>query len=559
VTLLYPWVLLGIPLYLLCERYCSAQVKKVYFPNVPMLQKAVGRGRDIIKILRYSIILLMFVALASPAVKSTLTQDSSMGHDISLLLDASNSMEEEKRFEIAKMIISDFVKQRKGDRLALSVFADYAYLSVPLTSHTGALNTVLQHLQTGAAGNRHTALYEALYLGSRVFETESSRQKIIILLTDGLNTVKSVPLSIALKEAKKQHLKIYTIGIGDDYRKRILQRIAQETGGRFYAAGTPQALQSIYQEIDHLEKNQFNAEHITLHTPLFRYPLVLALILMLPYLFLRSRQRALGSRAYIMALLTLVALYGPYWADKKIEMPPPAKSMLLALDLSYSMDCEDSYPSRLMIAYNRTSALIGMATGMKIGLMGFATQSYLIAPPTQDHTNLQQLLRGMDINHLHREGSHLLSVLQSADMLLPGSDTRTLVLFTDGGEGQDFSTEIAYAKAHHIQVNIYAIGTRKGGVIKNEGQLRKDLSGNIVITRINPAVKTLATETGGSFIRHSPSADTLHDLLGLLQTAEDKRAQREQKYYQRRELFYLPLFLALLLLSQVHLSPRKKT
>jgi len=556
--LLYPWVLLGFPLFLLCETYCSARSPKIYFPNFTMLLKATNRGKEITRLLRYVIVGLIFLALSTPVEEHRLTQDHGIGYDISLLLDASNSMEEDQRFEAAKAIISRFVKSRQGDRLALSVFADYAYLSVPLTSHKDALNTVLRHLQTGVAGNRHTALYEALYLGARVFEKHSSRQKIVILLTDGLNTVKSISLHIALNEAKKQHLKVYTIGIGDDYRKGILQRIAKETGGKFYEAGDPQALQSIYQEINQLEKSQFSTETITLHTPYFRYPLLLALLLMLPYLLLLHRQRSLGSREYAMVLLTLVALYGPYSAGERLQIHPPSKSMMLALDLSYSMDCKDSYPSRLQIAYNRASTLIDMASGTRIGVAGFATQSYLIAPPTQDHANLKQLLKQMDISHLHREGSHILSAIQAADILLPKQEKRVLVLFTDGGERQDFDPEIIYAKAHHIQVSIYTIGTRKGGVIKEKKQLRKDHAGNIIITRVNPAIKTLAMETGGSYVRHSTSEHTLRNLLDTLQTEQSKVENKNDIYYQTRELFYLPLFLALLLLLRIHFGLRKK-
>jgi len=232
--------------------------------------------------------------------------------------------------------------------------------------------------------------------------------------------------------------------------------------------------------------------------------------------------------------------------------------MMLALDLSYSMDCEDSYPSRLKIAYNRASALIDMAPSTRIGIAGFATQSYLIAPPTQDHANLKQLLKQMDVSHLHREGSHILSAIQAADILLPKQGKRALILFTDGGEHQDFDPEIIYAKAHHIQVSIYSIGTRKGGVIKEKKQLRKDHTGNIIITRVNPAIKTLATETGGSYVRHSSSEHTLHSLLDTLQTKQSKVIHSNEIFYQKRELFYLPLFLALLLLLRIHFGLRKK-
>jgi len=292
-TLLYPWVLLGFPLYLLCERRCTSQIQKIYFPNLPMLENAARRGRDLSRLLRYAILLLLFLALSAPVKEQPVTEQHGVGYDIALLLDASDSMREAERFETAKAIISDFIDSRKGDRLALSLFADYAYLSVPLTYHKEALKTVLRHLRIGVAGRRQTALYEALYLGAGLFTESAAREKIVILLTDGLNTVKSIPLEAALAKAKKEQLKVYTIGIGDDYRKEILQRIASETRGKFYAATNPKALQSIYDDINRLEKSRFSTETTSYNIPLFRYPLFLALLLILPFLWFEYRQQRL--------------------------------------------------------------------------------------------------------------------------------------------------------------------------------------------------------------------------------------------------------------------------
>jgi len=559
-TLLYPWVLLGIPLYLVCERYCKNQAKRRYFSNLPMLRQTAGKGTDLYKMLYYAILLLLFFTLASPVKEQQQTQNLGIGHDISLLLDASESMREGKRFETAKRIIADFVEHRKGDRLSLSVFADYAYLTVPLTRQTQAFNTVLEHLQIGAAGKRHTALYEALYLGAMLFQEhqahgDQNREKIVILLTDGLNTVKSVPLKTALKEAKKQNLRVYTIGIGDDYRKTILQQIAQETKGRFYAAVDAKALQHIYNEISQLEKSTYRTQKTLYHIPLFRYPLTLILLLMLPLLYLRKRQDRRMSLFYTAFLLMLAAYYGPTVTRATVTKKTLSGTFVAALDLSYSMSCEDSYLSRIQLAKHRLSALIDMLPSAKIGIVGFATQGYLIAAPTRDYTGLKQLLSHIDLGQIHREGSNLLSALQAADLLLPEQKQREVILLTDGGEMQDFSQEISYAKKHHIQINLYAIGTDKGGVIHDKKGLRKDSQGNIIVTRINPAMKVMAEKTGGVYVRHTNSVAALKRLKVSLHSLHEDTQERQSSAYQPKALFWLPLLLALLLLisSKLHI------
>ncbi len=556
-TLLYPWVLLGFPLYLLCERFCRQRIQKIYFPNVPMLEKATKKGRNLTKILRYTLLFLMLLALSAPVQEKSLTQDHGIGYDISLLLDASDSMREAQRFETAKTIISDFIQSRQGDRLALSLFADYAYLSVPLTYHKEALTTVLQHMRIGVAGTRHTALYEALYLGARLFENSTAKQKIVILLTDGLNTVKSVPLEVALAEAKKQQLKVYTIGIGDDYRRKILQRIAKETGGKFYQATDPKALQAIYREINQLEKSTFATDTVTYHIPLFRYPLLLALLLMLPFLFLAYRQRTLSFAHYATLFFLLVALYGPHTTGEALGAHQSDKSLLLVLDLSRSMSCEDTFPSRLQIMYNRVAKLIDAFPSAKIGLTGFAAQGYLIAAPTLDHHALKQLLRQLDLKHISRGGSNILAALQNADMLLPTQGSRKVVLFSDGGQMQDFSEEVAYAKTQHLQVSVYAIGTAMGGAVKTDDTLRKDKAGNIIITRINPRIKTLAAETGGIYLQHTASDATLAQLVQSLLSDADPTGDTSEAFREQRELYALPLLLALLLLGATHLGFRR--
>ena len=558
-TLLYPWVLLGFPLYLLCERWCKSPVKKIYFPNVAMLQAAAGSRIDRQRILRTIIIFLILLALAAPVQKQQTTQNQGSGHDIALLLDASDSMQEDKRFDMAKHIIADFIQSRKGDRLALGLFADYAYLSVPLTSHTEALSTVLKYLQIGVAGKKHTALYESLYLGSTIFAHATAKEKIIILLTDGLNTVKSVPLKIALSQVKKAQVKVYTIGIGDDYRKAVLERIAHETGGRFYEASNPKALHSIYAEINRLEKSTFATETITYHRPLFRYPLLLAILLLFLSLYLAYRQSTLVPTHYVVLLLAGIALYGPYSIkDTHHATQNPSQSIITAIDLSYSMSCQDSFPSRLEIAYNRASALIDLLPSAKIGLIGFATQSYLITPPTQDHANLKLLLKRIDTDTIHREGSHILSALQSAHKLLSKQQDGAVILFTDGGEIQDFATEIAYAKSVHLQVYVYALGTHKGGVIKEKGSLRKDPTGNIIITRRNPAIAQLATETGGKYLLHTASGIAMQALVSAIESRQTLQKEQAKTQLQKRELYSLPLLLALLLYLSIHLSFRRE-
>ena len=555
-TLLYPAVLLLIPLYLFCQRYCKRELTSRYFSNMPMLLKASGQRVSLLFLLRIAIVMLMILALCAPVLQKQYPLKERNLHAISLLLDASESMREEGRFDTAKSILKDFIQRREGDALSLLLFADDAYLSVPLTTHTEALTQVLSYLQIGVAGRRQTALYEALYLGAGVFEQSKSSERIVILLTDGLNTVQSVPLQTALQKAKTEKLRVYTIGIGDDYQKEILQTIATQTHGKFYEAADPEALTAIYHEIDQLEKSPVITQHYTDNRPLFQYPLLLATLLLLLVLFKYDS----GRRTLLVTLLfMLVALYNPTIEKEPITRNKPDKKMMIAIDLSLSMDCSDSYPSRLEVAYNRAKKLIAQLPTIQIGLLGYTNQAFLIMPPTSDHAALLRSLSSIDTSHIDRKGSNPLSAIRATAMLLTHSTQKTLLLFTDGGEQKTFDNEVAFAKEENLTVDIYGIGTAKGGVITYKRDLLKLENGTIVVTRLNPAIKQLASHTGGGFVKHTASNDTLSHIRHRLQeevSGED--TTDTQSIFQHTALFYLPLFLALLLFASTHIGFRRK-
>jgi len=554
-TLLYPSLLLLFPLYLFCSTRCKRQTSMQYFSNVSMLRKAVRHSIGWQQFLRTTIIALGIMVLSSPVIQKEVTIETKEGYDISLLLDASDSMLEGERFTHAKEIIGHFVTQREGDRLALTVFADDAYLSVPLTYNVAAMTQVLQHLEVGMAGKRYTALYEALYLGAQVFEHAQSKQRIIILLTDGLNTVKSVPLHLALEKAKEEKLKVYTIGIGDDYQKAILEKISRETGGKFYQASTLQTLEKIYQEIDTLEKSPIDTQTYLSNTHLFVYPLLLATLLLILLIVKTNSYRRIYSS---ILLLFVIALYDPRYTQGTQAITKQQTQAVIAVDLSLSMQCTDLYPNRLQIARNRASALIDLLPDTEVALIGYSKQAYLISPPTSDHPALKQLLRHLDTSAIARQGTNLMAAIKAAEKLLIQHGPKQLILFSDGGDIQDFSAESSYATAHHMPIHIYAIGTSRGGIIMEKKHPLKDTRGHLVITRRNPAISTLANHTGGSYSVHDSSNDVIIQLANTIREHNKQAIYTGQQVTQVSHLFYLPLILALLLLLSTHIGPRRQ-
>ncbi len=288
----YPFMFLLFIVFLLCEKYCKKQNTRLYFSNMSMLESVVKKQNSLSKILKYLMIISLLIAMASPVTKENITLKNAEGYEILLSVDASDSMKDEDRFKITKEIVADFVDKREFDRLALSVFAEFAYIAVPFTYDKQPLKDILKYIEIGAAGINGTALYEALYLSGKIFEKSKAENKIVILLTDGINTKDSMVLDIAIENAKKYDLKVYTVAIGakEEYHGDVLSKIAKETGGEFFETSDLSELEKIYEKINQLEKSKIETSSITKTIYYFQYPLFLSIFLFM-FLYILNRGR----------------------------------------------------------------------------------------------------------------------------------------------------------------------------------------------------------------------------------------------------------------------------
>ncbi len=290
----YPFVFLILLLFIVCEKFCKAKKQQLIMPNLPMLKKVAQKQSFLVQGVKALMFLLLIIALASPIKEDEVVVQNDKGYEISLLLDASGSMEQYDKFEIVKGIVLDFLKKREHDKLGLTIFADFAYVAIPLTYDKKSVSELLKMIDVGIAGKQRTALYEALFMSSKLFKDSHAKHKIAILLTDGVDNTGTVPLDVAIKTAKKYGIKVYVIGVGGDrdVDKNVLSEIAKETGGKFYMAGTAERIQEIYDEIDQLEKSEIKANKFIKKHYYYQYPLGGAILLVFFYILMRRRRNA---------------------------------------------------------------------------------------------------------------------------------------------------------------------------------------------------------------------------------------------------------------------------
>jgi Ca-activated chloride channel family protein len=278
--------------YILCVKFCRQKRVAFLFPNQQLLQKATIKSRYSIVIVKFLLFISLLFAISSPIVENEIVTLNDKGYEISLILDASGSMQEGDKFGIVKDIVTKFIDKRQHDKLALSIFADFAYVAVPLTYDKKSIKRLLSKLDVGIAGVQQTALYEALFLSSNLFKTSKSKEKIAILLTDGINNTNTIPLDVAINTTKKYGIKVYTIGIGNarDFNSEVLKQISTQTGGKFFSANSIEKLKEIYKTINELEKSEIKANKYVKITYYYQYILLLSLIFLVFYFYLLNKE-----------------------------------------------------------------------------------------------------------------------------------------------------------------------------------------------------------------------------------------------------------------------------
>lgn len=186
------------------------------------------------------------------------------------------------RWEAVKEMVARFTVSRPGDRFAHVVFGQEAYLQVPFTQDARALVEMQEKIRLGDAGPK-TSIGNAIAVAVKHFKSDSITRKMMLLVTDGLDTQDGIsPVQMA-EEAAADSVRIYTIAMGSpekgfgNVNHRQLEQIALRTGGKCFLASSTDGLKKVMQEIDAAEPVEYVLRKEVPARPLYPYPLALAL------------------------------------------------------------------------------------------------------------------------------------------------------------------------------------------------------------------------------------------------------------------------------------------
>jgi len=238
-------------------------------------------------------VLCLIVALARPQKGLSESRVKTEAVDIVLLVDLSTSMRAEdyttatrnlNRLDAAKIVMERFIQNRPNDRIGMVAFSAMPYTVAPLTLDHGWLLQQMQRLETGMLEDG-TAIGDAIASAVNRLRDSVAKSKVVILLTDGMNNRGQLTPDNAAQAAKAVGIKVYTVGAGSTGMVRIpvldpfggkqyvtqpsdideaaLKRIADITGGMYFRGADLKSLQNVYDQIDKMEKTEFNLDQYT--------------------------------------------------------------------------------------------------------------------------------------------------------------------------------------------------------------------------------------------------------------------------------------------------------
>jgi Ca-activated chloride channel family protein len=258
---------------------------------------------------------LIVTALARPQYVEPPIEKLESARDLMLAVDLSGSMDTPdmldaegkriQRLDAVKFVLDDFISRREGDRLAVIVFGNQAFLQAPFTLDHDLVRALLEQTRPRLAGPQ-TMIGDAIGLTIKTFESSQARDRVLVLLTDGNDSGSKVPPRKAADIAAGENITIHTVAVGDpsstgesEMDLETLEAIANVTGGTAFRADDREQLEEIYRRIDALAPIDIETVSYRPTRPLYHWPLGAAVVLTLLYhLIVGARQlfRSIGAR-----------------------------------------------------------------------------------------------------------------------------------------------------------------------------------------------------------------------------------------------------------------------
>ena len=333
----YLYALIVIPILIIIYLLVSLRQDKVFkkFADKELRGYLVPQRSGRRGIFKFVVFLLMIacfiVGLANLQSGSKMEEVKREGIDLYIAVDVSNSMNAQDivpiRLDRSKQAINTLIGKMRGDRLGVIIFADKAFVQLPVTTDYAAARMFLSTVNTSSVASQGTAIGEAINLAVKSF-AEDERSKAIVIISDGEDHENEAAMNAA-RDAAKKGIKIYTIGMGlpdgapipvynqygqmTGYKKdkkgntvvtrldeEMLRRIAEAGDGMYVRANNSNVgLEKIYDDISKLDKTEIETQVFTDYEDQFQWFVGPGILLLLVWIFMSSGKRAWENKLNI--------------------------------------------------------------------------------------------------------------------------------------------------------------------------------------------------------------------------------------------------------------------
>ena len=215
--------------------------------------------------------------------------------------------------------------------------------------------------------------------------------------------------------------------------------------------------------------------------------------------------------------LLAVVLARPQYGTRNEEVKRSGIEVAIAVDVSNSMLCQDVNPSRLDKSKMIVSKLVEQFDEDKVGLVAFAGSAITLLPMTSDYVSAKMFLDQLNPATISVQGTNMAEAIAraTAGFSKKANIGRALILITDAEDNEEGAIEAAkQAKKEGIQIFVLSVGTEQGGPIPmGDGTFKKDLSGNVVTTKLNEQIGKGIAQAGGGMYIHVDQTDMAQSLL----------------------------------------------
>ena len=325
----------------------------------------------------------------------------------------------------------------------------------------------------------------------------------------------------------------------------------------------------------------------------FQYPLALWLLCLVPFFILlfiiykawkRKSIKKLGDPQLVKQLfkghsnnkeiikLTLIllafafgciALANPRLPDENSGEARKGIDIVIALDVSNSMNAIDIEPDRLSRAKQFISKLLEKLQDDRIGLVVFAGNAYVQMPLTFDKGAAALYTSSADPSQISSQGTSIGDAFEKAELLFAEQEERfkSVILITDGEtHDEDAIEKLSDMASKGVMVNTVGIGSPEGSrIMNNQGKPKTDAAGNIVISKLNePFLQQIANATNGKYVHLQNSDAAVNEIIGQYSQIEKKALGDTSLLNYKTYYAWMVLPMLLFMITDIFFPDRKK-